>query len=161
MLEIVKIPERRKGVLIGADGSVKGRIEKSTNTVLTINDGVEIEGESLEVMKAKDIVKAVGRGFSPEKAMLLLSDDFRLVVISMEGERENTIKRLFARVIGTHGKTKRIIEKATETCISVYGKTVSIIGKWESAERAGKAIELLLEGKTHTYVYKFLEGGSE
>ncbi len=161
MLKIVKIPEKRKGVLIGSDGSVKVRIEKSTHTTITVNDSVEIEGESLDVLKAKDIIKAIGRGFSPEKAMRLLSEDVRLVIISMEGETGNTIKRLFARVIGTHGNTKRIIEKATETYISVYGKTVSVIGKWDSAQKAGQAIELLLEGKTHAYVYKFVEGGSK
>ncbi len=160
-MDIVNIPERRKGVLIGKDGKVKRGIEKATGTTIEINSGVEIEGNSLGVLKARDIVKAIGRGFSPEKAMLLLKEENRLIIISMEGKSRKTIKRLFARVIGTNGRTKRIIERNTHTCLSVFGKTVSVIGKWDSAERAEEAVEMLLQGKTHTYVYKFLEGGKK
>ena len=65
MNDFIKIPEQRKGVLIGKDGSVKKEIEKATKTVIEIEEDVSIEGEPLDVMKTKDIIKAIGRGFSP------------------------------------------------------------------------------------------------
>lgn len=157
MIDVIKIPEQRKGVLIGKNGSVKKEIEKKTHTVLTIDDGIEIEGEALDVLKAKEIVKAVGRGFAPEKALKLLSEDYRLVVMSLGQENEKMMERIFSRIIGSGGKCRRNIERLTKTDISVYGKTISIIGKWNDTERASEAIEMIIQGKMHAYVYKCIE----
>ncbi len=158
MMEIMRIPDERKGVLIGKNGSVKDRIEERTGTEIRVNDGVEIEGDdAVRVMTAKDIITAIGRGFSPSKALRLLDESFRLIVISLGNETKNTRERLFSRIIGTKGKAKRIIEKHTKTQICIYGKTVSVIGEWDSAERAKEAIECLLEGKPHSFVYRMLE----
>lgn len=153
MIEAIRIPEERKAVLIGKDGSVKSGIEKRTRTKINISEDVEIEGEPLNLMKAKDIVKAIGRGFSPEVAMELLKEDYQLQVISMAGETKKGIKRTTARLIGTQGSTKKRIEEETETHVSIYGKTVSIIGRWDCVERAKKAVEMLLAGRSHSYVY--------
>lgn len=157
MIDEIKIPEQRKGVLIGKDGSVKNEIEKKTDTVITIDDGIEIEGESLDVIKAKEIIRAIGRGFTPEKAFKLLDDDFRLVVINLGQETEKRMVRMFSRIIGRKGMCKRKIEMKTETDIVVFGKTVSIIGNWKDVEKAGEVIDLLLQGKPHSYCYKRLE----
>lgn len=161
MIATVMIPEERKSVLIGKDGRVKKQLEEKTKTKVTVEFDVSIEGESLDVLKAQQIVKAIGRGFSPEKAFLLLDDEYQLNVISLSGETPNTIKRLFARVIGRQGKTRRKIEQCTEAYISVYGKTVSIIGKSSDLGVATRAIEQLLEGRSHGYVYKRLEYGKK
>jgi ribosomal RNA assembly protein len=158
MIGAIKIPEKRKGVLIGKNGSVKKGIEGETKTSINVNDSVEIEGEALDVLKAKEIVKAIGRGFSPEKALKLLDENFQLVVINLGNETEKTVKRMLSRIIGTRGTCKSKIEILTKTDISVYGKTVSIIGNWSDVEKATEAVEMLLEGKPHSYVYRFLEG---
>ncbi|MCX6817368.1 MAG: KH domain-containing protein [Candidatus Aenigmarchaeota archaeon] len=161
MIDEVKIPDLRKGVLIGPEGSVKKGIEKRTRTIITVNDCVEINGEALDVMKAKEIVKAIGRGFAPDKALKLMSDDYRLVIISLGHETERLMKRTLSRVIGSDGKAKKTIELLTTTDICVYGKTISIIGKWDNVDRANEALELLIEGKPHAYVYKRLESQKE
>lgn len=157
MIVNVMIPDERKKILIGKDGSIKKNLEESTNTSITVRTDVAIEGESLDVIKAEQIVKAIGRGFSPEKALILLDDDYQFTMITLEGETVNTIKRLMGRVIGREGKTRRKIENSTGTLISVYGKTVSIIGKSNDLEAAKKAIEELLRGRSHGYVYKKIE----
>jgi ribosomal RNA assembly protein len=158
MLDFVRIPEERKGALIGKSGAAKAAIEKKTGVKITIGEVVEIEGEdAVKLMEAKQVVTAIGRGFAPSRALRLLNEDFHLIVISLSGENRNTIKRLMARIIGAKGRAKRIIEKYTETKLCVYGKTVSIIGEWEGVEKAKGAVELLLKGKPHAYVYKMLE----
>lgn len=161
MIDEVKIPDIRKGVLIGPEGSVKKAIEKRTRTTITLNDCIEINGEALDVMKAKEIVKAIGRGFAPDKAMKLMSDDYRLIVISLGHETERLMKRTLARVIGSDGKARKTLELLTTTDICVYGKTISIIGKWDNVDKANEALELLIEGKPHAYVYKRIEGQNE
>lgn len=161
MIELVRIPEQRKGALIGKNGSVKKELEKKTHTSLTVGDDVEIDGEALDVLKAKEIVKAIGRGFAPDKALKLLHDDFRLDVISLGDESEKQMKRTIARIIGRDGKSRHTIETLTKTDICVYGKTISVIGRWDEVERANEAIGLLIKGKTHAYVYRCLEEGKD
>ncbi|MCK4531517.1 MAG: RNA-processing protein [Candidatus Aenigmarchaeota archaeon] len=157
MIDEIKIPEQRKGILIGKKGSVKTEIGKKTGTVISIDDGIEIEGEALNVLKAKEIIKAIGRGFSPEKAFKLLDDEFRLIIISLGQETDKSMRRMFSRIIGRNGRCKRKVEMRTNTDICIYGKTVSIIGDWRDVEKASEVIDLLLRGKPHSYVYKRLE----
>lgn len=156
MIEITNIPEERKAVLIGKEGTVKKELEHRTHTIIKIENGVQIQGDTLDIIKAKEVIKAIGRGFSPEKAFKLLEDEYQLDVISLKGETPKKIKRLFARVIGTKGSTKRRIEMETGVDISVYGKTVSIIGVWGQLGVARKAVEDLLVGRSHAYVYNKL-----
>ena len=123
MIETVKIPEERRGVLIGPDGSVKKQLEDCTKTRIRVGDAVEISGTDVEgVLKAKNVIKAIGRGFAPECAFLLLEDGFEFYSVSLEKENKNTIKRLMGRVIGREGNTRKIIEQKTNCKISVYGK---------------------------------------
>ena len=46
MIEEISIPEERKPVLIGKDGSVKDELEGTTGTKISISDGVIVEGRS-------------------------------------------------------------------------------------------------------------------
>jgi ribosomal RNA assembly protein len=77
---MLRIPKDRVGVLIGQNGKTKDDIETKTKTRLNITkEGeVTIEGSSFESWIAKQIVKAIGRGFSPANALLLLKDDYSL-----------------------------------------------------------------------------------
>ena len=152
----LSIPENRKAVLIGKDGRIKEDIEKKTGTSITVSDYVKVEGPVEGLLKAENIVKAIGRGFSPRNARRLLNEDCCLEIISMERESESTRRRLFSRVIGKNGDTRKIIEKETGAVISVYGKTVSIIGHPEELGAAQRAIGALLEGKKHSYAYSLI-----
>jgi len=156
MIESVAIPEERKAVLIGDKGKTKRSIEGKTNTKIHIADIIEVEGESLDVYKARSIIKAIGRGFSPPKAMLLLKEDYALDIMSLQGENENTIHRLMARVIGRNGSARRKIELKTHTCISIYGKTVAVIGNPENTKIAHEAIGAILSGSPHYVAYKIV-----
>jgi len=160
----LKIPKERIGVLIGKEGEIKKQIEDSTDTQLDIDSQ---EGEivisaddGLKLYDAKEIIKAIARGFNPETALILLKSDYILEVVDMRdfaGKNKNTMVRLKGRVIGREGKSKREIETFTETQISVYGKTIAVVGRVEDVPNARKAIENLLQGATHASVFKFLE----
>ena len=158
------MPKNRVAVIIGKEGSVKKDVEESTNTKLNIDSkegDIFVSGEdALGLYTAREIIKAIGRGFNPDIAKLLLKPDYIFEVVDLReyaGKSKDVLLRLKGRVIGKEGKSRKIIEELTECNISVFGKTISIIGLPESAAIARQAIESLLRGSTHANVYKFLE----
>ncbi len=159
----VKIPKERVAVLIGTKGSVKKELMEETGANLQINSEtgvVKISGnDPIKVYKVRDIVNAIGRGFNPEKAKLLLRTDYMLEVINLRElvKSKNQIKRVKGRVIGEKGKSREFIENITDTYISVYGKTVSIIGSYENVGLARQALFKLINGSPHSKVNSWLE----
>ncbi|MBU3941868.1 MAG: KH domain-containing protein [Nanoarchaeota archaeon] len=158
-----KIPKERIAVLIGKDGITKKHIESATKIKLKIDSkegDVFLEGENaLGLYSAREVVKAIGRGFNPEIALLLLKQDYMFEMINTLDyvKSKNHMIRLKGRVIGAEGQSRKTIESLTETYISVYGKTIGIIGFSENVATAKKAVESLLSGSPHSSVYKWLE----
>lgn len=161
--DFTRIPQDRIGALIGKNGEIKKQIEKKTGTKIKIDstDG-EIEVTAKEAnerfFKAKDIVKAIGRGFSPRKALKLLEPNHSLYIIEL-GEVASTKKGLAhkrGRVIGESGRARQKIEEITNAEISVFGKTIAIIGTQKEINKAKKAVEMLLSGYSHTKAFDSL-----
>jgi|TARA_B100002003_G_C14154739_1_gene555765 ribosomal RNA assembly protein len=165
-MQYTKVPLSRVAVLIGKKGKVKIEIEKRLGVSLNINNTsatVSIEnkgGDELAEWRCKDIVRAIGKGFSPQNAMKLCKEDYSLAVINLEdivGRSDKALKRQKGRVIGREGKTRRYIEESTKALISIYGKSVAIIGTYEEIQVAKKGIVMLASGSPHGVVYKTLQ----
>ncbi len=161
----IRIPKDRLAVLIGTNGSAKRAIE-SLGEVLMEIDSLEGDitviqkGDPLKANLTLSVVQAIGRGFNPQKAALLYEENFQLVVISLrEFARPGShrISEIKGRIIGTGGKTRRVIEELTTTSISVYGDTVSVIGDYVSVEYAREALMMLINGSRQRTVYTYLE----
>ncbi len=160
----LKVPQERVAVLIGKKGEVKKNIETDTKTKIKVDSlegDIFIYGEdALGLYTAREIINAIGRGFNPEIAKLLLKQDYVFESIGLNeytGKSKNTLLRLKGRVIGKEGISRKLIEELSESYISVYGKTIGIIGTAESSSMAKRACEALLKGSTHASVYKWLE----
>lgn len=159
------MPKERIGVAVGPEGQAKREIERRTGTKLTFDSEtgeVRIEpGEDpLGALKAREVITAIGRGFSAERAFRLFDDDQLLEVTDIRdfaGDSDRALIRLKGRVIGERGKTRRILEESTGAYISIYGKTIAAIGTAEQLAVVREALELLLGGAKHSTVYKFLE----
>jgi len=166
----VNIPRERVGVLIGPKGSVKKKIEDELGVKLTIDSesgSVKIElkrppeegGDPVALFKARDVVAAIGRGFSPERAFKLFEDGVILSIIDITDyvkPSRNNLVRVRARLIGSGGKTRRIMEETTHTYISIYGDTVAIIGSEEDVRAAEEAVISIINGAPHAQVYRKL-----
>ncbi|MEM2147187.1 MAG: KH domain-containing protein [Candidatus Bathyarchaeia archaeon] len=164
----VRIPKERVGVLVGPGGETKKAIERMLSVKLEIESdtgGVAISlAENAEdpsaLLRAKDVVTAIGRGFSPENAFRLINDEEAVLEVidlrAVFGRSESDIRRVKGRIIGMEGKTRRIIEELTDTNIAVYGHTVGIIGRIENTQVAREAIQMLIQGSQHATVYKYL-----
>ncbi len=156
----VRIPEDRVGVLIGEGGETKEDVQKLTDCELEIKDNlVTLEGDALDEMDAVNVVKAIGRGFNPDKALKLVEKDniLHLMDINKYAETENSRERLKGRVIGRDGEARRHIEKEANVDISVYGKTIGFVGPAQNIEVAQEAVKQLLNGASHSTAYQYLE----
>jgi len=161
--EQVNIPAERVGVLIGAEKRVKTTIESEGHVTMDVekDGGVTISGEdAFNVYRSKDVVKAIGRGFNPTKALKLFNDGIYLKIFDIKdyaGRKKTHVMRVKGRVIGRKGKAKKFIEETTGCSLSVYGHTASIIGDYRQVELAGRAVEMLLKGSEHSAVFSFLK----
>ncbi len=165
----VRIPKERVGVLIGPEGRVKKDIEERLNVKLEIESeagGIEINlaenaADPSVLFRAKDVVTAIGRGFSPDQAYRLIRNedaifdfiDLRVIF----GRSESDIRRVKSRIIGMNGKTRRTIEELTEADTVVYGHTVGFIGTFEQVDAARNAVQMIVQGREHHTVYNFLQ----
>jgi ribosomal RNA assembly protein len=165
----VRIPKERVGVLVGPDGKVKQKIEEKLMVELQIESeagGVTIvlserTNDPSLLFRAKDVVTAIGRGFSSDHAFRLLRNDddifdfidFRVVF----GRSESNIKRIKGRIIGANGKTRKLIEELTDASVVVYGHTVGFIGTFKQVDAARNAVQMLIDGCQHHTVYKYLQ----
>jgi ribosomal RNA assembly protein len=161
MIDFVLIPESRMELLRTNRKFMQKLRELAGATISFDENSVEIDCEDpVNLLRAKEIIKAFGRGFETETSLNLLDDEYQLVIIDIteySGKKSDRLKELRGIIIGTEGKTRNLLEKMTEAKVAVSGKTVSIIGKWSSVQLAREAIVMLLEGRKHGTVYKYLE----
>lgn len=160
MIDFIVIPEERIKIL-RKDRKWEEKFKKFSDVKISLNEDVTIEGEDpIAVMRAKEVMKAFGRGFDFDTSMSLLDEVYSLETIELKhfaGKSRTRQIVLKSRVIGTRGKMKKMIERRTDVKIAIYGKTISIIGKWDDVQTAKEAIEMLLSGAMHNTVYRFLE----
>jgi ribosomal RNA assembly protein len=165
----IRIPEERLAVLIGEKGSVKKSIEERANARLDIDvddSSVTITAPETEdpwgAMKAFDVVLAIGRGFSPQRAFRLFTGESYITVLDLKGvsgkRTKDAMHRIRSRLIGTAGKARTRLEELSGCSVSVYGSHVALIGATDELERGTRAMMMLLRGSEHSTVFGFLEG---
>ena len=164
---VIRIPRDRIGALVGKEGKTKSDIEEISGCTLDIDstdgDILVLAGENTDPLKVNvtaEVVKAIGRGFSPERALFLYNDGFQLIVISLREfarKGSNRINEIKGRIIGRQGKTRQIVEDITDCFVCVYGDTVSLIGDYISMKYAIQALQMIIEGKKQRTVYTYLE----
>ena len=164
----VRIPLERIGVLIGTSGKIKKTVENKFDVNIDVEGSVgevsitlnSASSDPVGLFRARDIILAIGRGFSPERAFKLFSEEATLVVIDLReifGKSDSDISRVKGRIIGRNGKARRLIEELSGASICVYGHSVAIIGDQGQFEVAKEAIERLIRGDQHKSVYDFLQ----
>ncbi|MHA1222459.1 MAG: KH domain-containing protein [Candidatus Heimdallarchaeaceae archaeon] len=165
---LIRIPLERIAVLIGPKGSTKKKIEELTQCKVLVDSKsgdviVVVEGEledPVSLWKARDMIKAIGRGFSPEKAFRINEASFAFDLIQLRdftGTSPNALREVRSRIIGRKGRTRSTIEQITGSYISVYGNTVGIIGESRTLQIVREGLIRLINGAKHSTVYRYLE----
>lgn len=165
-----RVPQDRIAVLIGAKGATRKELEEAAGCERIAIDSASGEidvfwpdagnYDPVKAMKLPDVIKAVGRGMAPSRAIQLLQDDWFFEIVDLRdhvGKRSNQQRRIRGRIIGSEGKIRKMIEFHTNTEISIYKSTVVLVGEGMGLSNARQAIEMLASGSEHGSVLKFLE----
>ncbi len=165
-----KLNKKRIGVVIGTNGEMKTELENTLGVKIDIDSDTgevdvkpDIERENydpLNTLIAKKVIRAINRGFNPNKALKLKNDENMLEVINLStilGKSTKKLKRIKGRLIGRNGEIREAIEQYAECYVSIFGKTISIIADHENLQIAKKAINMLINGMPHHTVLKYLE----
>ena len=162
-----RIPRDRIGVVIGPKGRVRVSLEKRFQVELIVESdtgNVDIilapdHNDVTTIFTVRNIIQAIGRGFSPERAMILANDEHDILIIDLEehvGNSKNAQNRVKGRIIGKGGKSRALLEELTETYVSIYGGTVAVIGPYENLPIAKESIMMLINGAFHKTVWNHL-----
>ncbi|MBI5554020.1 MAG: RNA-processing protein [Candidatus Diapherotrites archaeon] len=165
--EEVRVPRGRIGALIGPQGSIKKALEQKSGIRLEVDseDGLVTfkttpQTNQLKLLKLGQAVKAIARGFAPEKAFRLLDEEDTILELidlaEFAGKSEKSMLVKKGRVIGRDGSARTEIEQSTGAQVSVFGKTIALIGDPEQIDRARRAVEMLLSGAQHVSVFHFV-----
>jgi len=165
---LARIPKDRIAVLIGQGGKTRKMIEKASGASLEIEsdtgdvfaDWDHQEADPILRMKMPDVIRAIGRGLAPKRAVKLLEDEVFLRMYDIRewvGRQPNQTRRMRSRLIGRNGRIRSLIEEITHTEMAIYGSTVLVIGDEEGLALATPAIENILNGAEHGNVLHGLE----
>jgi ribosomal RNA assembly protein len=165
-----RIPKDRIAVLIGSKGATAKALREASGALEFHIDSesgdVEVvwgepgSYDPIKAMKFPDVIKAIGRGMSPKAAIRLLEDDNFFEMVDLKdfvGKRSQQQRRIRARIIGSQGKIRRLIENLTDVEITIYKSTVVLVGDADGLALARQAVEMIAGGSEHGSVLSFLE----
>ena len=165
-----RIPQDRIAVLIGAGGETRKMLQKaagckrlgvdSESGEVSVFWGEPGSFDPVKAMKLPHVIKAIGRGMAPKKALKLLDDENFFTLVDLKdfvSKRTNQQRRVRGRIIGSKGKIRRLIESHTGCEVTVYGSTVVIVGDEIGLPLAQDAVERIAGGSEHGSVIKGLE----
>jgi KH domain-containing protein len=137
----------------------KKLLEKKLKVKIEINDSeVNLKGKEIDVYVGEKVLEAIARNFSINTALLLLSEDYVLEDIPIRTvTKKKNLENIKARIIGTKGKTLKVLSELSNCNITLHNNTVSIIGRGEDVKEATVAIKRLILGSKQSNVYSYLE----
>ncbi|MFN7105223.1 MAG: KH domain-containing protein [Pyrobaculum sp.] len=123
---------------------------------------VELDEENLYIKITPGLqtdVSAILKLRDMARALTLENEDYVLAVIDLKEyvDKPNHLRRIKGRIIGEGGRARRTIEHLAGVFMVVGDRQVAILGKLEDVEIAKRAVEMLIEGKKHNTVYRYIQ----
>lgn len=134
-------------------------LEQALNVRISLQGKtLQFEGPALAEYEASLVFEAIEFGFSIRQALQLKNDDiiFRRIHIRDHTRRKN-LNEVRARVIGTRGKTRRVVEHVSQCMVIVHDSEVGLLGNVHEIEAAETALINLIKGTKQSNVYRYLE----
>jgi len=135
------------------------KIENKLQVKLEIKENqIEISGEEVDIYATTRVLEALEKNFSLETALLLIEPDYIIEDIPIKDiTKKKNLSLVRARIIGTQGKTLKLISELSNCYLTLHNNTVSIIGSAEKIKYAINAIKSLISGSKQANIYSYLE----
>lgn len=128
--------------------------EPSLYIVIKPGPNITVDG----LLKLRDMARAIALGFTPEDALALENEGYYLDSIDLkEYVPPAHLPRVKARIIGEGGRAKSTIEGLAGVKIVVGDRHVAFLGPMEAVALAKEAVLMLIEGRKHSTVYRWLQ----
>jgi ribosomal RNA assembly protein len=137
----------------------KNKLEKALGVKITnIGKNLFVDGPAEKEFVALEVIESIELGFSVHKALLLTEEENILQIINIKDvTKKKNLKEIKARIIGTNGKTLKVLNELTDCQISVSDSKVGLIGDAEYIEEGVNAVKSLILGSKQGNVYTRLE----
>ncbi|MEK6885351.1 MAG: hypothetical protein AABX17_00105 [Nanoarchaeota archaeon] len=137
----------------------KKKIQTALKIKLAVKGNIiEIKGAPENELIARDIIEAIGMGFSIEQALDLKNEEFTFQKIPIKSiSKRHDLSQVRARVIGRERGVLQNIEFLSNCDIVLHDNSVGIIGHNEDVKKATYAMRKLIAGSKHANVYMYLE----
>ena len=136
----------------------KKNLEKELNVRISVKGNiVAIDGKSLDEFEAAIIFDAISFGFSVKKALVLKNEDFVFRRVHIKEHTRRKLKDVKARLIGTHGKTKKTFSQISGCEILIGESEIGIISYVENVNNVKNALINIIRGSKQGNMYKYLE----
>ncbi len=159
-MRIIAIPANRMPVFRRDGGRFLDKIEDECRVEASLKNGeLHFNGDAGDEWTAEQVAKAVVLGFKPRQAFKLLKDDYFLEEVDLKdvARNEKELQRFKSRVIGSEGKAKKTLQELSGAWLNISRSTVAFLGKYEDVQLAREGIQKIVEGKSHSTVYSYLE----
>ena len=136
----------------------KRLLEKKLKVRLNIKgNNVDLQGDEIDIFVAEKVLQAVERTFPLNTALLLIEQDYVLESLNIKDITKKKPDIVKARIIGTKGKTLKLLSELSECNIVLHDNIVSILGPAEKIKEAITALTNLIRGSKQSNVYKYLQ----
>jgi ribosomal RNA assembly protein len=121
---------------------------------------VTISGkEEIDEYFASRVFQAMDYKFLVEDALLLKNEDYDIKIVYIKDHtRRHDFDIIRGRIIGTKGKTLKVLSDLTGCEVAVKDNEVAILGPVERINEAVEAVISLIKGSKQGNVYAHLEG---
>ena len=134
------------------------QIEKTLGVSIKIDGGnVIFSGEPYDEYASMRVFEAIRFGFSVKKALALKDETMAFKVVHIKSHTRRQLKDIRARLIGTKGKTRRVMADISGCEILIKENEVGIIGDAEEVGIVETAIINLIRGSKQSNMYQYLE----
>jgi len=137
----------------------KNLLEKKLSVKINIEGRrLSIHGNEVDEFVASGVFDAIEMGFDIETALLISEQDYILEKIEIKNlTKRHNLAEVRARIIGTDGRTKALIEELSDCHIVLHDNKVGIIGESETIRTCMHAIKSIIHGSKQANVYAYLE----
>jgi KH domain-containing protein len=121
-------------------------------------DKIVVSGNETDEYFAEIVLRALDFPFLVQDALLLLDENYVFEVINIKDiTKRKDLSIVKARIIGTKGKTLKVLCDLSNCFIELKDNQIAIIGKYEDIKFARQAVISIIQGSKQGNVYAYLE----